>query len=106
MIYRSAGALSKREQKEKRGCLLYDNVLGVNRARRFQALGMQNHANKIQNPVKYCNNFISRFQISSRFVCKVIFKANFYSNVRNSVLILHIFIGLGSSEALVRNLLI
>ena len=45
MIYRSAGALSKREQKEKRGCLLYDNVLGVNRARRFQALGMQNHAN-------------------------------------------------------------
>ena len=106
MIYLLASAISKREQKQKRVCLLYDTVLGVDRARRFQALGMQNHAIKIQNPVKYCNNFISRFQISSRFVCKDILKANFYSNVRNSVLILHIFTGSGSSEALVRNLLI
>ena len=81
MIYLLASAISKREQKQKRVCLLYDTVLGVIRARRFQALGMQNHANKIQNPVKYCNNFIPRFQINSRFVCKVFVRANFYSNL-------------------------
>ena len=53
-------------------------MLGVYRARRFQALGMQNHGNEIQNPLKYCNNFIPRIQIISRFVFEIILKANFF----------------------------
>ena len=78
MIYLLASAISKREQKQKRVCLLYDTVLGVDRARRFQTLGMQNHANKIQNPVKCCKNIIPRIQIISRFVLEIILRANFF----------------------------